>query len=144
MKIWRYYRFTPAVWADLLLPPRVMALSAMKPQLEMLLIPNTLCWSSRKCNCACAIPAEVQLRLRVTRRSWQKLFAGKNFVKILVTAQTQLRLYSELQRAFGNSNICNCGYSGPCWQAQMVRWTCRKKKWGWYLFKINCPQIKDL
>ena len=26
------------------------------------------------------------VRLRVTRRSWQKLFAGKNFVKILVTA----------------------------------------------------------
>ena len=25
---------------------------------------------------------KVQLRLRVTRRSWQKLFAGKNFVKI--------------------------------------------------------------
>ena len=77
-------------------------------QLEMLLIPNALCWSSRKCNCACALPAEVQLRLRVTRRSWQKLFAGKNFVKILVTAQTQLRSYSEQQRAFGNSNICNC------------------------------------
>ena len=76
-------------------------------QLEMLLIPNALCWSSRKCNCACALPAEVQLRLRVTRRSWQKLFAGKNFVKILVTAQTQLRSYSEQQRAFGNSNICN-------------------------------------
>ena len=76
-------------------------------QLEMLLIPNALCWSSQKCNCACALLAEVQLRLRVTRRSWQKLFAGKNFVKILVTAQTQLRSYSE-QRAFGNSNICNC------------------------------------
>ena len=73
----------------------------------MLLIPNALCWSSRKCNCACALPAEVQLRLRVTRRSWQKLFAGKNFIKILVTAQTQLRSYSEQQRAFGNSNICN-------------------------------------
>ena len=49
---------------------------------------------------------KVQLRLRVTRRSWQKLFAGKNFVKILVTAQTQLRSCSEQQRAFGNSNIC--------------------------------------
>ena len=73
----------------------------------MLLIPNALCWSSRKCNCACALPAEVQLRLRVTRRSWQKLLVGKNFVKILVTAQTQLRSYSEQQRAFGNSNICN-------------------------------------
>ena len=46
---------------------------------------------------------KVQLRLRVTRRSSQKLFAGKNFVKILVTAQTQLRSYSEQQRAFGNS-----------------------------------------
>ena len=76
---------------------------------EMLLIPKALCWSSRKCNCACALPAKVQLRLRVTRRSWQKLFAGKNFVKILVTAQTQLRSYSEQQTAFGNSNICNCG-----------------------------------
>ena len=54
---------------------------------------------------------EVQLRLRVTRRSWQKLFAGKNFVKSLVTAQTQLRSYSEQQRAFGNSNICNCVFS---------------------------------
>ena len=77
-------------------------------KLEMLLIPNALCWSSWKCNCACALPAEVQLCLRVTRRSWQKLFAGKNFIKILVTAQTQLRSYSEQQRAFGNSNICNC------------------------------------
>ena len=81
--------------------------------LEILLIPNALCWSfqdaaSWKCNCAWALPAEVQLRLRVTRRSWQKLFAGKNFVKLLVTAQTQLRSYSEQQRAFGNSNICNC------------------------------------
>ena len=76
-------------------------------QLEMLLIPNALCWSSRKCNCACALPAEVQLRLRFTNRSWQKLFAGKNFVKILVTAQTQSCSYSEQKRAFGNSNICN-------------------------------------
>ena len=50
---------------------------------------------------------KVQLRLRFTRRSWQKLFVGKNLVKILVTAQTQLRSYSEQQRAFGNSNICN-------------------------------------
>ena len=64
--------------------------------------------TSRKCNCACALPAEVQLRLRDTRRSWQKLFVGKNFAKSLVTAQTQLRSYSEQQRAFGNSNICNC------------------------------------
>ena len=76
-------------------------------QLEMFLIPNALCWSSRMYNCACTLPAEVQLRLRVTRRSWQKLFAGKNFVKLLVTAQTQLRSYSEQQRAFGKSNICN-------------------------------------
>ena len=42
---------------------------------------------------------KVQLRLRVTRRSWQKLFASKNFVTILVAAQTQLRSYSEQQRA---------------------------------------------
>ena len=94
-------------------------------QLEMLLIPNALCWSSRKCNRACALPAEVQLPLRVTCRSWQKLFAGKNFVKILVTAQTQLRSCSEQQRAFGNSNICKyncspsflrsfCGMGGDC------------------------------
>ena len=74
----------------------------------MLLIPNALCWSSWKCNWACALPAEVQLRLRVSRRSWHKLFAGKNFIKILVTVQTQLHSYSEQQRAFGNSNICNC------------------------------------
>ena len=80
----------------------------MLVQLEMLLIPNALCWSSQKCNCACALPAEVQLRLRVTRRNWKKLFAGKNFLTILVTVQTQLRSYSEQQRAFGNSNICNC------------------------------------
>ena len=73
----------------------------------MLPIPNALCWSSRKCNCACSLPAEVQLPLRVTCRSWQKLFEGKNFVKILVTAQTQLRSYNEQQRAFGNNNICN-------------------------------------
>ena len=72
-------------------------------QLEMLLIPNALCWSSRKCNYACALPTEVQLR-----RSWQKLFAGKNFVKILVTAQTQLHSYSEQQRAFvATSAFCN-------------------------------------
>ena len=61
---------------------------------------------------------KVQLRLRVTRSSatalacypqkLAKLFVGNNFVKILVTAQTQLRSYSEQQRAFGNSNICNC------------------------------------
>ena len=46
----------------------------------------------QKCNCACVLPAEV----------------GKSFmwVKNLVTAQTQLRLYSEQQRAFGISNIC--------------------------------------
>ena len=75
--------------------------------LELLLIPKAFCWSSRKCNCACALPAEVQLPLRVTRTCWQKLFAGKNFLKILETAQTQLRSYSEQQRAFGNSNICN-------------------------------------
>ena len=75
---------------------------------------NALCWSSQKCNCAWALPAEVQLRLGVTRRSWQKLFAGKNFVKVLVTAQTQLRSYSEQQRAFGNSNICNWRYLGFC------------------------------
>ena len=60
---------------------------------------------------------KVQLRLRVTHRSatalahylqkLAKLFVGKNFVKILVTAQMQLRSYSEQQRAFGNSNICN-------------------------------------
>ena len=76
-------------------------------QLEMLLIPNALCWSSQKCYCAW-LPAELQLRLSVTCRSWQKLFAGKNFVINLVNAQTQLRSYSEQQRAFGNSNICNC------------------------------------
>ena len=58
------------------------------------------------------------LRLRVTRRSAtalarypQKLFAGKSFVKMLVTAQTQVRSYSEQQRAFGNSNICICEYT---------------------------------
>ena len=62
----------------------------------MLLIPNTLCWSSRKCNCACMLPTEV----------------GKSFlqVKKLVTAQILLHLYSEQQRAFGISNICYCVY----------------------------------
>ena len=66
-------------------------------QLEMLLISNALCWSSRKCNCACALPAEV----------------GKSVLRVknLVTAQTQLRLYSEQQRAFGISNICYCQYA---------------------------------
>ena len=59
---------------------------------------------------------KVQLRLRVTGKSTTalarypqklaKLFAGKNFVTILVTAQTQLRSYSEQQRVFGISNIC--------------------------------------
>ena len=95
----------------------------------MLLIPNALCWSSRKCNCACALPAEVQLRLRVTHRSWQKLFAGKNFVKILVTAQTQLCSYSEQQRAFGNSNICNC--------------SCQKKLIGWKVLGVWFPQSTE-
>ena len=38
-------------------------------KLEMLLIPNALCLSSRKCNCAFALPSKVQLGLRVTRRS---------------------------------------------------------------------------
>ena len=89
----------------------------------MLLIPNALCWSSRKCNCACALPAEVQLRLRITRRSWQKLYAGKNFVKILVTVQTQLRSYSEQQSAFGNSNICN--YSANHRELQQFTFTPR-------------------
>ena len=94
-------------------------------QLEMLLIPNALCWSSRKCNCACTLPAEVQLRLRVTCRSWQKLFAGKNFVKILVTALTQLHSYSEQQRAFGNSNICTGGRKRlPKFKFSSNNWRC--------------------
>ena len=67
----------------------------------MLLIPNALCWSSPKCNCAARACA---LLFFFTRRSWQKLFAGKN----LVTAQTQLHLYSEQQGVFGISNICYC------------------------------------
>ena len=48
-----------------------------------------------------------------THRSWQKFFAGKN----LVTAQTQLRLYSKQQRAFGISNICysQLPYKGCEW-----------------------------
>ena len=95
-------------------------------QLEMLLIPNALCRSSRKCNCACALPAEVQLRLHVTRRSWQKLSAGKNFLKILVTAQTQLHSYSEQQRAFGNSNICN-------WHAEQLHYVSKSYVEGWQL-----------
>ena len=97
---YRYIAVTRWAW-----PPSSM---------EMLLIPNTLYWSSRMCNCVCALPAKVQLRLRVTRRSWQKLFVGKNFVKILVTAQTQLHSYSEQQRAFENSNICNWGMLDVC------------------------------
>ena len=91
------------------------------PELEMLLIPNALCWSSQKFNCACTLPAEVQLRLRVTCRSWQKLFVGKNFVKILVTAQTQLRSHSEQQRAFGNSNICNWAIL-ECFSINQLTW----------------------
>ena len=54
----------------------------------MLLISNTLCWSSWKCNCV--LHAEFV----------KKFLGGKN----LVTAQTQLCLYSEQQRA---SNIHN-------------------------------------
>ena len=42
----------------------------------MLLTPNTLCWSSQKCSCACA------LLFFFTRRSWQKFFAGKNVVTV--------------------------------------------------------------
>ena len=38
-----------------------------------------------------------------------KVFASKN----LVTVQTQLRLYSEEQRAFGISNICYCCLEWP-------------------------------
>ena len=56
------------------------------------------------------IMAKEQLRLRapahycpfLPAEVGKRFFAGKN----LVTAQTQLRLYSELQRAFGISNIC--------------------------------------
>ena len=92
---------------------RLRAKRNAQRELEMLLLPNALCWSSRKCNYACALPAEVQLRLRVTRWSWQKLFAGKNFVKKLVTTQTPLRSYSEQQRVFGNSNICNSAMACP-------------------------------
>ena len=41
-------------------------------KLEMLLIPNALFWSLRKCNCACALPAEVsknclRVKILVTR-----------------------------------------------------------------------------
>ena len=66
---------------------------------------------------------KVQLRLRVTRRSWQKLFADKNFVENLVTAQTQLRSYSEQQRAFVNSNICTGGpvKLDSMWQHRLTR-----------------------
>ena len=46
----------------------------------------------QKCNYTCSLPTEV-------RKSFLQ-------VKNLVTAQTQLRLYSEQQRAFGISNIC--------------------------------------
>ena len=65
-------------------------------QKDMLLIPNALCWSSRKCNCTSA------LLLVFICRSWQKFFVAKN----LLTAQMQLHQYSEQQRAFGISNIC--------------------------------------
>ena len=60
-------RITESILAVILVASRF----ENQPQ-SMLLIPNALCWSSQKCNCACAFPAEVQLRLRVTRRSWQK------------------------------------------------------------------------
>ena len=61
----------------------------------MLLIPN-------------AHPDSATALVRFTRRSWQEFFAGKNSV----TAQTQLRLYSEQQRAFGISDICTGGGGG--------------------------------
>ena len=59
---------------------------------------HLVCWSTQNFNCAC-----VHLRITVLfyPGSWQKFFASKN----LVTAQTQLHLYSEQQRAFGISNI---------------------------------------
>ena len=110
----------------------------------MLLIPIALSWSSQKCNCVCALPAEVQLRLPVTRRSWQKLFVGKNFVKILVTAQTQLRSYCEQQRAFGNSNICNStkfdkieGVLAPKSLAQAENWLNYQEKTSFYSFSSS-------
>ena len=121
----------------------------------MLLIPNALCWSSRKCNCACALPAEEQLCLCVTRRSWQKLFAGKNFIKILVTMQMQLHSYSEQQRAFGNSNICNWCDVDECWLSTqiVISGTYIKhkgieniRKWGIieHIFVSSTPRVESL
>ena len=79
-------------------------------QLEMLLIPHALCWSSRKCNCACALPRKSATALaRYPQKLAKICLRVKNFVKILVTAQTHLCSYGEQQRAFGNSNICNWG-----------------------------------
>ena len=50
------------------------------------------------------IIAKVQLHSRFLPAEVGKSFLGKN----LVTALTQLRLYSEQQRAFGISNLCHC------------------------------------
>ena len=118
-------------------------------ELEMLLIPNALCWSSQKCNCAarypqkcncgCALPTEVQLRLCLTCRSWQKLFAGKNFVKILVTAPTQLHSYSEQQRVFGNSNICNwlTAHNWQKWKSRFLTCLCCK------IYRVEAVSLKN-
>ena len=52
---------------------------------------------------------------------------GKSFlqVKNLVTAQTQLRLYSEQQRVFGSSNICYC--PKPMYMHHASHWSLFKK-----------------
>ena len=55
---------------------------------------------SWKCKCVCTFYPKKLAKVF-------SFFVGKN----LVTAQTQLRLNSEQQRAFGIGNICNCNAS---------------------------------
>ena len=72
---------------EILLIPKCPLLIILKVQLRLERYPQ-------KCNCVCTIPTEV----------------GKSLLRVknLVTAQTQLRLYSEQQRVFGISNISYC------------------------------------
>ena len=45
-------------------------------QLEMLLIPNALCWSSRKCNCTCALPRRSAIALARYPQKLAKIVCG--------------------------------------------------------------------
>ena len=65
-----------------------------------------------KCPLLTIVKVQLRLRSSVHYSSFLPAEVGKSFFagKNLVTAKTQLRLYSEQQRAFGISNICHCRF----------------------------------